>query len=83
MDPTRTKFTYRRGVVCQLAQTLAVIKDERGILLVLVGQAVRLILGMIVGEQAVRLQVRGRLKVVSLGYRRAHIHGGRDQSGGW
>ena len=38
---------------------------------------------MIVGEQAVRLRARGRLEVVSLGYKRAHIRGGRDQSGGW
>ena len=83
MNPTRTKFTYRQGVVCQLAQTLVVIEDERGILLVLVGRAVWLILGMIVGGQAVRLRARGRLEVVSLGYKRAHIHGGRDQSGGW
>ena len=57
----RTKFTYRRGVVCRLAQTLVVIEDERGILFVLVGRAIGLILGVIVGEEAVRLRARGRL----------------------
>ena len=61
MNPTRTKFTYRRGVVCRLAQTLVVIEDERGILFVLVGRAIGLILGVIVGEEAVRLRARGRL----------------------
>ena len=52
-------------------------------LAVLVGRTLRLMLGVIVGEKAVRLWARGGLEGVSLGFERACIYGGRDQRGGW
>ena len=83
MNLTRTEFTYRRGVVCWLTQTLAVVGGERSMLVVLVGHTLGLMLGVIVGEKAVRPRARGGLEGVSLGFERACIHGGRDQRGGW
>ena len=83
MGLARTKFTYRRGVVCRFTQTLVFVESERSMLIVLVSRAVGLVLGMIVGEKTVRLWARVRLEGVGLGYEGAHIHGGQDQSGGW
>jgi len=78
-----TRFTYRRGIVCRLPQAVTVAKDERGVLIVLVDRALRLVVRVVVGKNAARLHARGRLEGFGLGVERARVHGGRDQGGDW
>lgn len=68
--------TYRRGTVCVLAQTFMVVKDEGSVLIVVVGRTLWLILGVVVGEQSIRLRAGSRLEGASLGVERAEIHSG-------
>ena len=79
----QTRFTYRRGVVRRLPQAVTVAEDERGILIVLVDQALRLILRVVVGENAARLSAGGRLEGFGLRVERTQVHGGRNQGGDW
>jgi hypothetical protein len=84
IDPgMNPRSTYRRGSVGRLPETLAVVEDEGSILIVLMGRTFRLILGMVVGEEAIGLGARSRLKGVGLGVERTEIHSGRDQEGDW
>jgi len=80
---SKTRFTYRRGVVRRLPQAFTVAEDERGILIILVNRALRLILRVVVGKNAVGLRTGGRLEGFSLRVERTQVHGGRNQDGDW
>ena len=70
-------------MVRRLPETLAVVEDERGVLIVLVSGTLWLILGVVVGEQSIRLGAGSRVEGVGLGVERTEVHGERDQGGDW
>lgn len=78
-----TKCTYRRRIIWRLPQTFTVIEDEGRVLIVLGSRTVRLVLGVVVGEKAIRLWTGGEVEGVGLGVERMHVHGGQDEDGDW
>jgi len=69
-------------MICRLPQAFTVVKDEGSVLIFLVGWTLWMILGVVEGEEVVRVAVGGRVEGFGLGVERAQVHGG-DGGGDW